>query len=153
MLVEAVDRLRHRLGEAHLARDLRATVAFSAKADFKLKDVTAHVDIVDAQIGAIAERCRLETLAKLDVFGLDFMPLVEKKLGVGRLARVVPEDPRKCEAAVAAFREVAGRTKKAMRDAQELLNQYYEGLRNQQCLDAGSVCRQLMDLAPAGFPI
>jgi hypothetical protein len=139
------------LAQGDLDFTLRAAASFSASASFDLKGKKGSFDIVNAEIGALAERCRLQTQAKLDLFGIDFIPLISDP-DLSQLRRQLPADATRCESAIQAFQEVASRAKKAMRDAQELLTQYHDALARGECFDTIAICDDLMQKAPPGFP-
>lgn len=137
--------------------DLTARAALSADVTFSLLGFTGTVDILEAVAGVHASRCQVDTAdTKLEIFGIDFLPT----LGIeglpydsdDALASDDPDAPlpsEVCEAAIDGFGLAVNETRKAYKDAQELVRQY----RN---LPAGTrfpddFCELVAGDPPAGF--
>jgi hypothetical protein len=128
---------------------VRAAASFRAATTFDIGVASDTVEVVDAMAAMQATRCRLDTNeTRLEVFGLDFLPIlgIDAKLDTND---IFPTDD--CEQAVQTFVEAAGRAKKALRDAQELVRQY-EALRAQGTSYGLSLCEAIASEPPANFP-
>jgi hypothetical protein len=125
--------------------------------------------ILDASIGLQAQRCDLDDTkdTQISVFGLDILPF--DTLGIPKINSTDPNSctsttdtsvacslykaSRACQGAVNQYSEFANRSKKAFRDAQQLLSQYYAAKKNGGALTT-DLCHQLgVDSANVpGFP-
>ncbi|MBV9945357.1 MAG: hypothetical protein JOZ69_00740 [Myxococcales bacterium] len=105
-------------------------------------------DILNASIGILADRCSLNDVddTKFQVFGLDLINPFD--FGIPKVNTTdstldanLASLTSKCEGAVDGFILAADRAKKAFRDAEQLLEQYYSALANGKNL--GQLCNSI----------
>ena len=130
--------------------DLTASASFVASARFKFLSLFPSVEIVNAAGKVNANICRFSTAGtQLEVFGTDFLPAI-----IGRSPAFDSNEvfnAEECEKTVAKVEKVAGRVKKAMRDAQELIRQYNALRANGQDFAPG-FCAAITKDPPVDFP-
>jgi len=122
------------------------------------------VPIISVLAGIDGTQCGVASRTTLDLFGIDFMPLVEAATsGDFPLPFQIPsaDDTNECQRAFATFHEAADRAKKAFRDAEELVRQYNALIANDDPTKPAtiadnfskSLCTQLVAQRPRGFPV
>jgi hypothetical protein len=137
------------LGEAKF--DLRAAAQLTAGAKIDLGSLGAtDVSILDALAELRANRCRASSIdSHVKVFGVDFLPVLAPAAKFDSNPTVL--DETKCTEALARFEGMVDRAKKALKDAQELVQQYRAAEAAGKRLPA-TLCQQIAADPPAGFP-
>jgi hypothetical protein len=134
--------------------DLAATASFAASVNLALVGQEFSQDLLFAEAGVVGDRCGIESVTSLEIFGRDFMPLVSEAAaeeGIELPFAFPNEDAQAdCEAAFANVIEKANRVKKAYLDAVALMKQYRELEEGESFGEA--FCEELTAQAPRGFP-
>ena len=129
--------------------NVNAHASFDATVGFNLGGpVKGSVDIINAALVLHADRCSVtDTPSQLTILEHDFFP--------DSLRFTTGDDAKKfCNDTVFAFTNAVDRTKKAYRDAMELMKQYnaLKGAIPQKRFP-DDFCQQLVGDPPAGFPV
>lgn len=113
------------LGEPNV--NLTASATLRAGAHFNVLNKQGDVDVVNASFRAHMDRCVFDADASLLVFGEDYVPAVKYTTDSTDYSdpKNVRASKADCEANYRNYVESANRSKKALRDAQELITQYY----------------------------
>lgn len=110
--------------------DALASVSATSEVEFSLLGFGGSFELLDLRGELEASICRVSTKgSRLALLGVDFLPAIAGDTGVlfdsDDLEGLSSE---KCEEAIASYVDAVDRAKKALRDAQELVAQYNEGL-------------------------
>jgi Cys-rich repeat protein len=136
---------------AEMEYDLEAVASLATSVTFNLPVLgSTTVPILDAKAALMAHRCRIWTTdSHFALFGQEFLP----SIAGGMLFSAGSDDPTDpvnggCAKALGDFQTAVSRAKKALKDAEELLNQYKA---NGNSLQA-HLCPQIASDPPFGFP-
>lgn len=133
---------------------IRGEASFLAQATVQILGGGATIDIVDALAGIEATRCGAASELRLEVFGIDMLPvLIEDENLRNSLNTSVPSEAAQaaCNTAITDFENALDRAKKALRDAQDLLRQYRAINEAGNHLDPVAFCEAVTAQAPGDF--
>lgn len=112
-----------------------ATAAAAASSDvwFNFLGIDGHVQLFELRAELSASLCRVHsTNSRAELLGIDFLPRLAEDSGAlfdtDDAAESTGFSSEDCEAAIDAYIEAVDRSKKALRDAQELVTQYKAAL-------------------------
>lgn len=105
--------------------DVIAAAGIRASASFNIGVARGTVEIVDVRGSLEASLCRASTKdSHLEVLGIDFLPTLASSTGAIFDTDDTWSSAADCKKAVDTYVDTVDRAKKALRDAQELINQY-----------------------------
>lgn len=107
---------------------VQASASVRTTASFDIKGIGGTIEIVDLRAALTASLCHASTKdSHIEVLGIDFLPKLASAAGVGKVIFNTDDDwsgAQACKDAVFTYVDAVDRAKKALRDAQELVNQF-----------------------------
>jgi len=130
-----------------------AIASATADAHFNLFGIGGDVSILDARGQVDVDRCGFNNDVKVDLFGIDLLPLVVDGDNLDKLrsANTSAEDRQTCQDTLGEIQKLVNRAQKALRDAQELIRQEKELVANGQRFSP-DLCHQLLEASGKGLP-
>lgn len=133
-------------GETNLDIGASASLAATVKVENFLGQSFGPENIFNAEIGMGLQRCQIFADAKAQIFGQSFvspkdlgLPWIDSRDPAADTGKALYDAAKDCDQAVGKFQLYADRTKKAFRDAQQLLTQYKTATGLGKAL-AGNLC-------------